>query len=228
MRSLLLGIALLLPMAGVASAAFVAEDDSVILSRQANSGQVGGAFDVYVNRPVSSGGGNFKTFCVELTQYISLENTPYSVNKLADRNSSADPSASSGVGILTPQVAWLYTQFANGNITGDNTIQYGIWRHMGYTHEAIDAAVNWNVAGLMAIVDGWFGNSALGWSAWGVNNLGGVQIMQLVGVNGAAQDQLVPGLPTPSVTATPEPTTFAIWGGLATLGLAVRAYRRQG
>lgn len=249
MRTLLLTVAL--SLSAFTTAAFanvnIAQNDNVVLSRASNgpnSGQIGGAFEVKVysddnndnihvgNTPKDS----FTTFCVELTKTISL-GTTYNVNAIDPLKNSSPGSPNLTTGFLTAEAAWLYTQFLDNNAAefdNENNVQYGIWIGMGYDPTAISNLVQstWTapvLANAVSAVNGWFSSQSLAdWKLANPTGFGGIQIMQLGIGNVDNQDQLVRLVnPEPVMTPTPEPTTLAIWGGLATLGLAVRAYRRQ-
>lgn len=248
MRTLLLTVTLSLSTFATAALANVniAPKDNVILSRGTNSGQIGGAFEVKVysddnndnihvgNTPKDS----FTTFCVELTKTISLGAT-YNVNAIDPLKNSSAGSPNPTTGFLTAEAAWLYTQFLDNNAAefdNQNNVQYGIWIGMGYSMSAISSVVEstWGTPAFNIAVNAattWFSNSNTSLTTWKAANptgFGGVQILQLGIGNVDNQDQLVRLVnPQPVTTPTPEPTTLAIWGGLAALGLAVRAYRRQ-
>lgn len=194
---------------GVAEAALASVQigDFVKLTRGSNHGTGGGAFDVDdLNDP---GTLDFKTFCVEITEHISLGSTYYVYDISNHNDKNGGPSNGSANRTLGTTAAWLYTQFRQGDIVLtdpntttarnlENAMQLGIWRGMlngsnvGYTNADILAAVGgqsgWNggisyIANILdPILNGWFTSLAADYATWqahGATYTGGVQIMNL-------------------------------------------------
>jgi hypothetical protein len=204
-----LALALLIAVGGGAdSRASILINDYVTLTRGSNQGTGGGAFDVNDLNDGPSGSVEFQTFCVEITEHISLGST-YFVYNISNHN---DINGGLGVRTLGTAAAWLYTKYREGIITLtdpnaqiardlQNAFQLGIWRGMlngsniGYVDADILAAVEgqtgWKVLdssmmpiinpALNTILSGWLGTFAAdaAWQAQGAGYTGGVQIMNL-------------------------------------------------
>jgi hypothetical protein len=231
---------------GDQACASVQVGDSVKLTRGTNQGTGGGLFDV--DDLNDAGALDFKTFCVEITEHISLGSTYY-VYGISNHN---DKNGGLGIRTLGTTAAWLYTQFREGDIVlnsrnEENAMQLGIWRGMldgsnvGYTDASILAAVGsfagWQVSGninpaLNTILNGWFTTLAADFTAWqahGANYTGGVQIMNLkTSPTGAySQDQLIWEEVPQDLRTAPEPAALAVWTGLAGVAMLV-AWRQKG
>jgi hypothetical protein len=162
---------------------------------------------------VTGPGYSFLTFCVETNEYFNPGNSYYigSITEGADYNGNPPNPVP-----LTPQVAYLYTQFMAGDLSGyDYTsdtdaglLQSAIWEWMG---EVTADPTNpfYNLAG-----------TAVSSGAW--SGLGNVAILNLWAdpeYTEAAQDQL---------TLVPEPTSMLLIGtGLIGLAAAVRRRRQR-
>jgi hypothetical protein len=155
-------------------------------------------------------GQSFQTFCTETSEYFSPGN-PYPVTSIGNNalyNGTANPVP------ITLGVAYLYSQFAKGTLSGyDYTygagrvasagnLQQAIWYLLGEYQDGAQlsgvALAALNSSGI-APAD-WY-NAANG--AYGVGDM-------VLGTPGTAQDQLV---------MVPEPTTMV--AGAGALGLAL-------
>ena len=174
----------------------------------------GGEFAVTVNNVET-----FLTFCLQMTEYIDYSTTfkinginPYTLTDAAAQGGDA-----LGRDWISPQTAWLYTQFRAGTLLGydygtgaarvqsANDLQYAIWW--------FEQEITWNPANSFVTL----ANDAVSSGAW--TGTGNVAVMNLYFPDGReAQDQLalVP-------TAVPEPTTLALLGS----GLAAAGWRRH-
>lgn len=227
--------------------------DYVKLSRGTNQGTGGGAFDVDDLNDLPAVPLDFKTFCAEITEHISLGSTYY-VYDISNHN---DINGGLGLRTLGTTAAWLYTQFRQGDIllhnqNEENALQLGIWRGMldgsnlGYSDANILAAVagqpGWNGGAtyitstlnpLLTGPTGWFTTLAADYAAWqsnGPSYIGDVRIMNLkTSPTGSyVQDQLIWTPPPLQVQASaPEPGAIAVWSGLAALGLLATRRRAR-
>lgn len=168
----------------------------------------GGEFVATIN----GGLDEFITFCLQRTEYIDFSTsfTVGGVNTAAATDAVAhggDPVT--GLDVLSPQTAWLYTQFRANALPGydylgpnraqsANALQNAFW----WFENELSANPNnaFVIAANLAVANGWTG-------------LGHVRVMNLYFPDGReAQDQLVlaPPVPEPAMLAL-----FAVAGGVA-------------
>ncbi len=182
-------------------------------------GGLGGQFGVVDPGNAAGFGFNyFVTFCVEVTESIT-SNGKFYVTAIANQNSTGK--------LLGNQAKYLYAQFRNGTLpnfsyasdTDANSLQYGIWLGMGYTHGEIQSAIGSSTAN--SYQSSWNNRSANWLSAFDNDSFvdPGVRVMQLgdtKGGPGNRQDQLV---------IIPEASTIAVWSMLSLVGLAAYRWR---
>jgi len=167
----------------------------------------GGAFKIH--DVTDSAVADFRTFCVQETQYINYS-ADFRVGSITDHADDA-----SGPDPIEPETAWIMSNFSRGLLGAfsSDDIQSSIWKLEGET------SVYWgNSAALigaahLAILGGWSND--------------GVKVLNLFWANGTpAQDQLVymPDSVT-TTAAVPEPGTIVLLGtGVAA---AIRRRRRS-
>jgi hypothetical protein len=170
----------------------------------------GGEFQVF-----KGGAYQFDSFCLERTEYFYF-GQPLTVAGISDRaiNGGVGPGGDS----LDPMTAYLYTQFRSGTYSlygygsgraaSADALQYAIWYIEG----------EWSTSLTGLALD--FYNDAFraGWT-----DIGNVQVLNLVNLNGGrAQDQLV-------LAPVPEPSTILLIGsGLIGFGIFGRKrFRRK-
>jgi VPDSG-CTERM motif len=153
---------------------------------------------------------NFQTFCVEGSEFIST-NTTYNV-ALNDHSVLSN-------NYLTLGAAWLYSQFAQGSLSGYNyganrtttadQLQRAIWHYMGGQEGqgGYDSSNPFEVA-----AKNFFGSDANANATAGLNNFG-VWVLNLTIGSNNYQDQLIYN---PSV---PDGGTTVMLLGLALVGL---------
>lgn len=173
---------------------------------------------------------DFSTFCVQLSEYISLGATydVYSITK---------NTVSGGVP-LGSFAAWLYTKFLAGGISilndqDANAVQVGIWRSMGYlpggdgtspiggNYDAL--LIGSRVAPAVGTLTyqyyndlAWTGVAAIDANGNKGSNTGDIWIMNLKSLDGAdAQDQVV------QIPHMPEPMSLVVWSFLAMCGIGL-------
>jgi hypothetical protein len=222
-----------------ASIEFAAQNDLVILHD--GPGNNGGIFYVDVVGSSSSpliGGYDFPTFCVEITEHISL-GSQYKVNTISNTTVLTGKT-------LGSFAAWLYTEFLKpyqglgAGISGlsgwvsdnahANAVQSLIWKSMGWTPTQIAGAmVTTPDAAFITVLENAYAGDLL-WTngaspdAYGNRGTytGKIAIMNLIGPypgsTANAQDQLVyddtiHGPPPPG--AVPEPISVVVWSLLA-------------
>jgi hypothetical protein len=218
--------------------ASVQAGDVVKLTRPAPlHGTSGGEFLAEVdNNDVDAlfNNGSFNTFCVQLSENISLGSS-YKVL-------SVGTTTVSGGVQLGSFAAWLYTSYLNNGLgivvdtqQEANTIQIGIWKSMGYlgnignSFSGINTTpigTNWT-SSLLSTFESAYAAAIAGssWTGGAADNYGNVgvytgdiKIMNLVTIpgNANAQDQLV-RIPTPpgGGAPVPEPMSMVVWSFLA-------------
>ncbi len=176
-------------------------------------------------------GGGFETFCVESTVVFTPGTTyNYTLSSTTDSQGQA----------LTEGAAYLYYEFATGNLTGYN---YTPGSGRATTAGQLQAAIWYLMGGQLGdgfnattILGDQFYKLALGFLGAGSinsanNGAYGVDILELTCDNGTpAQNQLVlTGTPpNPHTTPVPENFTTVIFYGASLAGLfLVQARRRQ-
>ena len=181
-------------------------------------GMPGGIFNVDDLNDGPTNSIEFQTFCVEITEYIGF-GTKYAVQSIGT-------TTVQGGNTLQPLTAWLYNSFLNGTLNNfnptnsydANALQLALWISIGYTH-----GINSPNSDISKYIgQSWYNMyypklQAKTWatdftnSGW--SGLGGVQIMNLRGVNSDGiyttnnQDQLIREMP--------EPWSFLVWSVLA-------------
>lgn len=151
---------------------------------------------------------DFPTFCAELEEGVNFTNS-YKVFNIGTVSVAGGKS-------LTPFAAWLYDRFLGHggglpsfNPTSEldvNTVQFGIWKALGYTQANMEAEVGPGFYGLYNFwlnFKGWQNtfNTQVANSQW--SGIGAVRIMNLRTLDGRnAQDQLL---------EVPEPLGVVIW-----------------
>lgn len=205
-------VALLLLGPATAYAGPIAVGDTLTFAD--GPGTVGaGEFTVTVN-----GVDSFVTFCLQRTEYVDFSTTftidgisPYALS-----DAPAQGGDGAGRDWLSPQTAWLYTQFRAGTLAGydysganrwksANALQNAFWWFEGELPD--NPGSEYIALANLAVVNGWTG-------------IGNVRAMNLLTPRGVeAQDQLV--LVDPAVV--PEPTSIVLMGS----GLAAMLWRRR-
>ncbi len=188
-------------------------------------GSPGGIFHVDVLHDAAPW--NFDSFCVELEEYINFSTT-YVVESIGLTTDRANRT-------LNSYTAWLYNSYLdqtlNNFVAGDaadaNTLQFAIWKGMGYSETQIESAARnsswYNKHDDRLNNKGWaddFANDS-NWSGTGDVFVMSLRTFDSSGrYTGYAQDQIV------RVQAhMPEPMSFAIWISLGLLAGVI--YRRQ-
>ena len=213
-------------------------------------GGPGGIFHVDIERTAEIP--DFDTFCVELTEHISL-NTKYYVSAVSQTTHDTNK-------VLQPQAAWLFTQFIDGLGVSDwsatgiagfaydamhaNALQLGVWRGLQtpWTDAQIVGNSNWTssyITGtLEPILNNWLANFTADLNSGSWVGTGDVAIMSLNKLDRygnpkpeTAQDQLVliPGLGQEQVV--PELPSFYTAGSVlactAVVGLLLSQRKRR-
>ncbi|RJR26016.1 MAG: PEP-CTERM sorting domain-containing protein [Desulfobacteraceae bacterium] len=156
----------------------------------------GGPFNVFVN---GSSEASFKTFCVEETEYITIDAT-YFVDSIQD-------TAKLTGWVLNDQVAWLYTQYYTGAEGDGAGIQEAIW---WFTPGARGINNSLVASANAAVAGGW-------------KNNGRVQIFNPVEVV-ASQEAIIHK--QSMLVYVPEPSTMLLMG-LGMLGLGLLSRKRR-
>ncbi len=146
--------------------------------------------------PGLADGIQFGSFCIEMTETISVGGT-YNANV----NTAAIKGSTSTNDPLSPQTAWLFYQYAVGNIIIDTgakatDFQYAIWK---LEDEDTQAPSAWATITWTAAAEAYY-QMALG-SNWA--DIGPVRVLNL----GSAPDY-----PVQDVLAVPEPATLMLLG----------------
>ncbi len=160
-------------------------------------------------------GSSFASFCLEKNETFNL-NTDLFVKGVTTTTTTLDS--------LSPQTAWLFTQYSNnavGYTATDNaknlSMQQAFWSledETGYAYSQINGqAQTWVTAANLAVSSGsWIG-------------LGNVKVLNLykdAGYSVSAQDQLV------MLAPVPEPETYAmLLAGLGVMGAVVRRRKQK-
>lgn len=173
---------------------------------------------------------SFQTFCIETDEYssnpMSIWVSTENINGSAGSHAWGGGSNSDTGDNLDSKTAWLYTQFATGNLadyayTGTvngltraqtaAALQYLIWTTEGESGSVVNAiAPN---AAQLALINNW--NTLYGLSGW--TGIGNVRVMQNSTLNGgAAQDFLF-------LTPVPGAVLLGMFG-LSFAGIKLRKY----
>jgi hypothetical protein len=200
----------------------VAQGDDIRLYR--GPGNAGGVFYVDVlGKGVSTSPYDFSTFCVQLSEFITLSSVTYDVASITKNTVAGNVP-------LGSFAAWLYNRFLNGLITisddqDANAVQVGIWRSMGYLSGGdgtspvgsnYDAALLGSktspTAGTLTALYyadvAWTGSAVVDANGNKGSYTGDIFIMNLKDLAGNdAQDQLVRHMP--------EPMSLVVWSFLA-------------
>jgi hypothetical protein len=167
----------------------------------------------FADGPGTTGGGEFLvtinnleqfiTFCLQRTEYIDFS-TAFVVDGVSTY-AMTDATAQGGDAItghdlLSPQTAWLYTQFRANTLTGYDYAGATRWQ----SANALQNAIWWFEGELPGNPNNLFVSAANDAVAAGWTGLGNVRVMNLRFPDGReAQDQLV---------LVPEPATLALLG----------------
>jgi PEP-CTERM motif len=168
----------------------------------------GGEFTVTIN-----GLDAFVTFCLQRTQYIDFSTTfvVAGVSSYVSTDNAAHGGDAFGHDPLSPQTAWLYTQFRAGTLAGYDYI--GATR--AQSADALQNAIWWFENEITTNPNNAFVTAANAAVLNGWTGLGDVRVLNLQFPNGPeAQDQL--GL-------VPEPSTLTLFGS----ALAAMAWRKR-
>jgi hypothetical protein len=190
----------------------------------------GGVFNTQETNASTSAffGDSFPTFCVEVSENVSLPGTYY-VQAL---NSTASRSGN----VLTPLAGWIYSNFLDGllphqaglapadTVNFNNSVQLAIWQQVINANPATTTPISTSALASSYISGGYnatWVSDILGISYSGSGH--GVQIMNLrssSAPNAAhIQDQLVRN--------APELTSLVVWSLLVSCGLTYVARRRD-
>ena len=160
---------------------------------------------------------NFDTFCAELEEFILFSPAQYVVDNIS-------LSTVTGGKALTSYAAWLYDRFLGGggglsafnplNATHVNTLQFAIWKDLGYSQVDMDTYIG---PGFYTTYDPL--HTARTWQAdytTDVNNfawsgVGDIRVLNVKTLGGAhAQDQLVK-IRIGTQREVPEPLSIVLW-----------------
>jgi hypothetical protein len=160
-------------------------------------------------------GSSFQTFCVEMDEYISLPGTYYSVvNTSAVQGGVGGPEPDP----LDPRTAWLYHEFANGDLAG---YDYSTTAGRRTSAEALQNAIWYLEQEIPSLPGGLATNFYNQATLCGWTDLGDVRVLNLYGDEGhnqQAQDVLC------QVSVVPVPGALLLVGiGTAAFG----AFRRR-
>ncbi|QDU56272.1 hypothetical protein [Aeoliella mucimassa] len=176
----------------------------------------------------------FETFCVEITEHVS-NGAIYYVAGISD-------TTVNGGNTITNYMAWLYTEFRNGSLSGfdysgsgtaarnsANALQYALWREIGHDDTTIRNALGISSSSLASTYTNPYNSLGPGWltdynadPSWDKSSgyLGQVRVMNLTNKYGTQQyqDQLV--------LVVPEPMTVFVWTGLIVAGMVIYSKRK--
>jgi len=116
----------------------------------------GGAFKITVNNAVIPGypvASTFETFCIEMQEHISIGGSYWvTIDEVAIRGGEA-----SGSDPLSPQAAWLYNEFLEGNLNIDSHTKAGKLQNAFWAleDEILDPAPGTNTYYDMAMASPW-------------------------------------------------------------------------
>lgn len=204
----------------VCQAAIEKTDTNVAIYMKDGPGGPGGIFEVYLDSDRSTK--LFDTFCVEVTEFVSLPGT-YTANFSNVTNA--------GGRTLRDEVAWLYIEYSKGAgsavhtlfnsyaqsmAVSANSLQRAIWEFMyegmvsppsiPATSPAYHADLRTDLKSAASTAIG------LGWENLETNPDGWVQIMNLTRNGNKHQDQLILFPPDPDDSGVvPEPSTLVVW-----------------
>lgn len=221
---LILGLVAMSPQ--VVSASLVSTGDTIKVADGPGAGS-GGSFEIE-NVTTISGPDLFRTFCVELNEYLSF-GTPYYVTLASDAIfggvgvAAVGPPASAGSNgslnaydPLSPLTAWLYSNAVGGTLAGytdssasaNDALQEVIWYIENETTAALSSlAATFYTAATTAAP----------------TSIGNVRVMNLWTSSATA------GTPDGKVQSllviVPEAATIAIWSVLGLIGVMGYAFR---
>lgn len=180
----------------------------------------------FADGPGTTGGGEFLvtvdgveqfiTFCLQRTEYIDFKTT-FRIGGISTYASS-DPVDKGGDPVtghdpLSPQTAWLYTQFRANTLAGYDYLGSTRWQ----SANALQNAIWWFEGEITTNPNNAFVTAANAAVAGGWTGLGNVRVLNLYFPDGReAQDQLA---------LVPEPATMALFA--SGLGFAVWRRRRR-
>jgi hypothetical protein len=154
---------------------------------------------------------SFQTFCIELSEYVAqpMDAWVSTANIDGSPGSHAWKGGTGAGDNLNPQTAYLYYQFAKGNLSSYNytpgttkrstsagALQNAIWFLEGEIGSVSGQASIWVQEAVNATGVAYDGYSPSGSPTWG-NTIGPVRILQMYWENGLKQDQLYLTIPAP-------------------------------
>ena len=158
-------------------------------------------------------------FCKDKTEYVDYS-TAFVINGITPYTLT-DDAAHGGDGLgrdwISPQTAWLYTQFRAGTLSGYDYAGANRW----LSANDLQRAIWWfeNEDGNQSNSFVTLANTAVSSGGW--SGIGNVTVMNLYFPDGReAQDQLA--LAPVTTTSVPEPATLALAG----TGIGLTVYRR--